>query len=213
MTVEEVAKLVAELTPDELEKLLAMMAIAPQPPATLTPKTETPVAPQPLTLPTHKEEICGELTIKIFTRFKADASDISNTAILVLDLGLLTLGTVKLGKKNLDVLQAMVTKAGPKYRGNVNSKMVNVDLKMDRLTGLKKLVKEDVDDLREMAKQSGLEYLAVGLESLGKVGRKRALANLKTEIEKGFLVYEIIRYKRWLSIYGKNEAKNMPQAA
>ena len=211
-----VDKLIAELAPDELEevcKLLGIMNIAPQPPATLTPKTETPVAPQSLTLQTPKEETRGERTIKIFTRFKADASDISNTAILVLDLGLLTLGTVKLGKKDLDVLQAMVNVIPGPYRGNVVRKMVNVGLMMEELEDPEHSGNTNVGVLREMVKQFGIEYLGAGLETLDQVGRERALANLKTEIEKGFLVYEIIRYKRWLSIYGKNEAKNMPQAA
>ena len=220
MTVEDAtkaAKLVAELTPGELEEvrnLLAKMAIAPQPPATLTPKTETPVAPQSPTLPTPKEEETrGERTIKTLTLFKADASDISNTASQVLDLGLATLGTVKLGKKDLDVLQAMVNVIPGPYRGNVVDKMVNVGLMMEELEDPEHSGNTNVGVLREMVKQFGIEYLGAGLETLDQVGRERALANLKTEIEKGFLVYEIIRYKRWLSIYGKNEAKNMPQAA
>ena len=181
-----VDKLVAELTPDELEevcKLLGIMTIAPQPPATLTPKTETPVAPQPPTLPTPKKkapgestikkETRGEWTIKILTLFKADASDISNTAILVLDFGLVTLSTVKLLKKNVDVLRKMVRHVGAEFEGMANDKQKELKKKGDKLG--KKLASEDT--------------------------------------MKGFLVYELIRYKRRLSSNAKNDAKKMAQAA
>ena len=71
---------------------------------------------------TIKKETPGEWTINIIKLFQADPSDIFETANKVLDIGLVNLSTVKLGKKNVGVLRDMVGKVGTKYSDRAQEK-------------------------------------------------------------------------------------------
>ena len=214
MTVEdttEVINLLKTLTLDERKHVRQQLDIT--------------IAPQTTATTTTKKKAPGEETIQILKLFQTDLSDTPKTVDQVidqvLDLGLVKLGTVKLGKKNVDVLRNMVTKVGPEYIDNVGLKMKELSFMKD-LEDLIQLDKKDVDVLRKMVEQVGPEYLGLELEYLGNVDRtltdlKRTeaekflvneLANLKTEIEKRFLVNELIRYKRRLA-----SPKKMPPAA
>ena len=184
MTVEDVIDRLKTLTLDEKkhvhQQLDNIMTIAPKTTATTTTKKKAPVAPQPtVTTTTKKEapgestikkETLGEWTIKILTLFKADASDVSKTAIPVLNLGLVTLSTVKLLKKDEKVLRKMVQHVGQGYLKVANDKQKDLskqgkkqDKKLaspDTMKGFlvhelirhkKRLAKKDLADNAKMA--------------------------------------------------------------
>jgi len=65
--------------------------------------------------PPTKKETPGESAITIIKLFQADPSDNFKTASKVLDMGLVNLSKVKLGKKNVGVLREMVKEIGNKY--------------------------------------------------------------------------------------------------
>jgi hypothetical protein len=117
--VQEVAQLVARLTPNDLDavrQLLNNMTIAPQQPATPTPGP-----------------------IYILKLFQSETGDVSDTARQVLEGDLLAISKVKLSKKDVGVLRNMVEIVGLDYVNNVDFKMIDVARKMQK-------VKDEVKD-------------------------------------------------------------------